>query len=170
MYFRTAEPMTAQGTRKGEPSLSSMRNGLRPQPARLVRGSSRRIMSMRFRPANIRVINRRESSSLSSARLSEQVNAQGSPAGTCSRYAARRRCSSMPERCSTARVCYAAPNSGAPLPSPRRSGRLGLATGGSGGNTSAPSSTPEKKRPVFLLIRRKTGLASGINQSRARNA
>jgi hypothetical protein len=32
---------------------------LRPQPARLVRGSSRRIMSMRFRPANIRVINRR---------------------------------------------------------------------------------------------------------------
>jgi hypothetical protein len=75
VYFRTAEPMTAQGTRKGEPSLSSMRNGLRPQPARLVRGSSRRIMSMRFRPANIRVINRRESSSLSSARLSEQVNA-----------------------------------------------------------------------------------------------
>ena len=33
--------------------------GVRPQPARLVRGSSRRIMTMRFRPANIRVINRR---------------------------------------------------------------------------------------------------------------
>ncbi len=31
----------------------------RTQPARLVRGSSRRIMTMRFRPANIRVINRR---------------------------------------------------------------------------------------------------------------
>ena len=39
-----------------------MRNGLRTQPASLVRGSSRRIMSMRFRPANIRVINRRASS------------------------------------------------------------------------------------------------------------
>src|ERR1700739_314751 len=36
-----------------------MRRALRAQPAFLVRGSSRRIMSMRFRPANIRVINRR---------------------------------------------------------------------------------------------------------------
>ena len=34
--------------------------GLRAEPARLVRGSSRRITIMRFRPANIRVINRRE--------------------------------------------------------------------------------------------------------------
>jgi hypothetical protein len=34
--------------------------GLRPEPAPLVRGSSRRITIMRFRPANIRVINRRE--------------------------------------------------------------------------------------------------------------
>jgi hypothetical protein len=59
MFHWTAEPMTAQGPRKGEPSSASMRNGLRPQPARLVRGSSRRIMTMRFRPANIRVINRR---------------------------------------------------------------------------------------------------------------
>jgi hypothetical protein len=51
--------MTAKGPRKGEPSLCSMRNGFRTQPARSVRGSSRRIMTMRFRPANIRVINRR---------------------------------------------------------------------------------------------------------------
>jgi hypothetical protein len=36
-----------------------MRQALEAQPAFLVRGSSRRIMSMRFRPANIRVINRR---------------------------------------------------------------------------------------------------------------
>ena len=35
--------------------------GLRAQPALLVRGSSRRITIMRFRPANIRVINRRDS-------------------------------------------------------------------------------------------------------------
>lgn len=89
MDLRTAEPMTAQGTRKGEPSLRSMRNGLRPQPARLVRGSSRRIMSMRFRPANIRVINRRESSSLSSALLSEQPSLKAHQQELCSRRAAR---------------------------------------------------------------------------------
>ena len=59
MLFWTAAPMTAQGPRKGESSSFSMRNGFPTQPARLVRGSSRRIMSMRFRPANIRVINRR---------------------------------------------------------------------------------------------------------------
>jgi hypothetical protein len=35
--------------------------GLRTEPAPLVRGSSRRITIMRFRPANIRVINRRNS-------------------------------------------------------------------------------------------------------------
>ena len=34
--------------------------GLRAEPAPLVRGSSRRITIMRFRPANIRVINRHE--------------------------------------------------------------------------------------------------------------
>jgi hypothetical protein len=51
--------MAAQGPRKGEPSSASVRHGLRPQPAYSVRGSSRRIMTMRFRPANIRVINRR---------------------------------------------------------------------------------------------------------------
>ena len=36
--------------------------GLRIEPAQLVRGSSRRITIMRFRPADIRVINRRDSS------------------------------------------------------------------------------------------------------------
>ena len=35
--------------------------GFRTEPATLVRGSSRRITIMRFRPANIRVINRRNS-------------------------------------------------------------------------------------------------------------
>ena len=34
--------------------------GLRTEPAPIVRSSSRRITIMRFRPANIRVINRRE--------------------------------------------------------------------------------------------------------------
>lgn len=71
MNIRTTEPMAAPGTREGEPSSCFMRKGLRPQPARLVRGSSRRIMTMRFRPANIRVINRRVSSPPPSALLSK---------------------------------------------------------------------------------------------------
>src|SRR5215510_7760784 len=41
----------------------------------------------------------------------------------------------MPDRCSPARVRFAAPKTGAPLPAPRRSGPMGTATGGSGGNT-----------------------------------
>jgi hypothetical protein len=89
MCSRTAAPMIAQGPRKGEPSSTSMRYGFRPQPARLVRGSSRRIMSMRFRPANIRVINRRASSSLSSALLSEQQTLKAHQQELCSRRAAR---------------------------------------------------------------------------------
>jgi len=44
MFFWTAEPMTAQGPRKGESSSRSMRKGFRTQPARSVRGSSRRIL------------------------------------------------------------------------------------------------------------------------------
>jgi hypothetical protein len=40
--------------------VSFMRQALWAQPALLVRGSSRRITSMRFRPANTRVINRRD--------------------------------------------------------------------------------------------------------------
>jgi hypothetical protein len=116
--------MIAEGPRKGEPSTKIMRYGLRTQPAPLVRGSSRRIMSMRFRPANISVINRRASaeavispavqnnqgernlrflSPLESPFFPQQPQrpercsgckpetAQSSPAGTCSRSAARRR-------------------------------------------------------------------------------
>jgi hypothetical protein len=51
-------PTAAQGARKEEPSSCPMPHGLCPQPARLVRGRSRRIMTLRFRTANIRVINR----------------------------------------------------------------------------------------------------------------
>ncbi len=89
MLLWTAEPMTAQGPRKGESSSCSMRKGFRTQPARSVRGSSRRIMSMRFRPANIRVINRRESSSLSSALLSEPGTLKAHQQELCSGRAAR---------------------------------------------------------------------------------
>src|SRR5579872_6295653 len=55
--------MTAEGPTKRRTLLCSMRNGFRTPPAHSVRGSSRRIMSLRFRPAYIRVINRRASSS-----------------------------------------------------------------------------------------------------------
>jgi hypothetical protein len=60
--FPTAVPMTAGSPRKGESSTRIVRHDLRIQPAFSVRGSSRRIMSMRFRPAYISVINRRVNS------------------------------------------------------------------------------------------------------------
>ena len=115
--------MTAEGPRKGEPSTRIVRNGLRTQPAYSVRGSSRRIMSMRFRPAHISVINRRASHWAVIGPAVQTRNAQSSPAGTCSRYAARRRYAWAPERCSPARVRFATPNNGVPLPAPRRSGQ-----------------------------------------------
>src|SRR5215470_2728329 len=49
----------SRGTRKGEPS-TSLCGTLRSQPAFVVRGSSRRINTLRFRPAYIRLINRRD--------------------------------------------------------------------------------------------------------------
>ena len=127
--------MTVQGPRKGEPSLSSMRNGLRPQPARLVRGSSRRIMSMRFRPANIRVINRRASSS---AVICSAVQTVALQAHQQERVPATPPVASLklPERCSPARVRFAAA---------RPSGNFSDATGGSGGNTSRSTGTENGK-------------------------
>jgi hypothetical protein len=52
--------MAAESNTERRVLVCSMRQGLRAQPALLVRGSSRRITIMRFRPANIRVINRRD--------------------------------------------------------------------------------------------------------------
>jgi len=79
-------------------------------------------MAMRFRPANIRVINRRVSCWAVTGTAVRTKTAPGSPAGTCSRSAARRWVE-MPERCSPSRVRFAAPG-GAPLTAPRRSGRI----------------------------------------------
>ena len=59
---RRAALMTADGHTKRRILLTSMRYDPRVQPAPLVRGSSRRIMTLRFRPAYIRLINRRDSS------------------------------------------------------------------------------------------------------------
>ena len=62
--------MTQEGSNDGGRGAHGKENpraayavGLRAEPALLVRGSSRRITIMRFRPANIRVINRRDSAS-----------------------------------------------------------------------------------------------------------
>jgi len=173
--------MAVQGPRKGESSNDSMRYGFRTQPARLVRGSSRRIMTMRFRPANIRVINRRVCSWAvigpavqngephenewregipPRLRWPNQAEAKGernlrflspleSPffpqhgseltSGNVFPPSRPSKLRWMPERCSTSRVRFAAPNTGAPLTSPRRSGQTVIATGGSGGNTRRPA-------------------------------
>jgi hypothetical protein len=91
LKFRmTAVPITAEGIRKGEPSRRIVRNDLRIQPALSVRGSSRRIMSMRFRPAYISLINRRASFPAVIGTAAVRKSAPGSPAGTCSRRAAHR--------------------------------------------------------------------------------
>ena len=51
----------AEGSARRRTLIRSMRQALRAQPAFLVRGSSRRIMTMRIpKPADIRVINRRD--------------------------------------------------------------------------------------------------------------
>ena len=51
---------SGRGVHGKENPRSNYAVGLRTEPALLVRGSSRRITIMRLRPANIRVINRRE--------------------------------------------------------------------------------------------------------------
>jgi hypothetical protein len=58
-FVRKAVPVAVEAFSRRRILGRFMRQALRAQPAFLVRGSSRRIMSMRFRPANIRVINRR---------------------------------------------------------------------------------------------------------------
>jgi hypothetical protein len=106
--FRTAAPVIAKGPRKGEPSSVSMRNGFRTQPARLVRGSSRRIMSMRFRPANIRVINRRASSLAVIGPAVPTGTLRAHPRERVPSCAAHRGCWLLPQRCSPSRVRSAA--------------------------------------------------------------
>src|SRR5690242_15681510 len=73
--------------------------------------------------------------------------APSSPAGTGSRQAARRNRGGYQKRCSTSRVRFAAPDCGAPLTSPRRSGEMVIATGGSGGNTRRPLSKEKGRKP-----------------------
>ena len=138
MLFWTAEPMTAQGPTKRRILLIFYAERFLAQPARLVRGSSRRIMSMRFRPANIRVIHRRV---CSSAVIGSAVQNK-----TCSKptsgnvFPLRRPSTVLPcqNGAQQSRIRFAAPKSGAPLTAARRSGRIVIATGGSGRNTSRP--------------------------------
>ena len=145
--YWTAALMTAEGPRKGEPSTRIVRHGLRTQPATSVRGSSRRIMSMRFRPANISVINRRAShwavigpavQTQSPLRAHQRDHVSATPPVDAV---------SLPERCSPSRVRFAAPHYGAPLTAARRSGQVAIATSGSGGNMRCRRAKHEKPKP-----------------------
>ena len=166
--YWTAALMIAEGPREGEPSSKTMRYGPRTQPASSVRGSSRRIMSMRFRPANISVINRRASAEavISPAvqknqgernlRFLSPLESPFFPQQRSSKLTSRNmfppiRPSKgwpMPERCSPSRVRFAAPNYGAPLTAPRRSGQVAIATGGSGGNMRCQCAKNKKPNRV----------------------
>ena len=160
--------MAVEGPRKGESSYDSMRYGFRTQPARLVRGSSRRIMTMRFRPANIRVINRRV---CSWAVIGPAVPNKTRSKPTSGNVFPLRRPSTfrwMPERCSQSRVRFAAPKTGAPLTAPRRSGQTVIATGGSGGNTSRYAAPGQKRRlpaGAGLIQRKSVRLSQGLTGS-----
>ena len=176
----TAAPVAAEGPSKRRTLLTFYAARPKAQPAQLVRGSSRRIMTMRFRPANIRVINRRVccwavigpavqtgpenhlgrvkpnrtegqgernlrflsplESPFFPQRSSELTSRNVFPPSRPSKS------SSMPEPCSPSRVRCAAPKTGAPLTSPRGSGKTIIATGGSGGNTRRPA--PKTKAGV----------------------
>ena len=150
--------MTVEGPRKGEPSTKTMRYGLRTQPAPLVRGSSRRIMSMRFRPANISVINRRASSeavigpAVQNPLKAHQRDHVPAPPPV--------EVVSMPERCSPSRVRFAAPNYGAPLTAARRSGQAIIATGGSGGNMKSPCANTKNQNLVPESLTRSLHISS----------
>ncbi len=117
-----------------------MRKGFRTQPARLVRGSSRRIMTMRFRPANIRLINRRV---CSSAVAGSAVPTRGSKLTSRNVFPPTR-----PSRNTDAATVLASKGSLTPLRALARSAPLQpdnpMATGGSGRNTPSQPT----KRPV----------------------
>ncbi len=187
VFYWTAEPMAAQGPRKGEPSSRSMRYRLRPQPAHLVRGSSRRIMTMRFRPANIRVINRRvcswtvigpavpktkgERNLRFLSPLESPFFPQAGSELTSGNVFPLRRPSTIwwkPERCSPSRIRFAAPKAGASLTAPRRSGQTDIATGGSGGNTSRIAAPRQKRRlpaGAGLIQSKSVRLSQGLTGS-----
>jgi hypothetical protein len=84
------------------------------QPAPLVRGSSRRIMSLRFRPAYISVINRRASSWAVIGPAVHCRKLKAHPQERVPAEAAHRRSIAMPERCSQARVRFAVPTPARP--------------------------------------------------------
>jgi hypothetical protein len=151
----TAEPMIAEGPRKGEPSRKTMRNGLCAQPALSVRGSSRRIMALRFRPAYISVINRRASAE---AVIGSAVQAKPKPLPAHQQDVIPPKppigaLLEVPERCSQARVRYAAPNPGAPLPAARRSGEITMRWAAPAGSQVRPSPRKTKHRAHTVLDR-----------------
>ena len=140
--YWTVAPMTVERATKRRTLYENYAERSSIQPAPLVRGNSRRIMSMRFRSANISVINRRASSeavigpAVPNPLKAHQRDHVPAPPPV--------EAVSMPERCSPSRVRFAAPNYGAPLTAARRSGQMFIATGGSGGNMRRRCTNHEK--------------------------
>ena len=86
--------------------------------------------------ANIRVINRRVCSwAVAGPAVQHETHSRLTSGNV---FPLRRPSTSAgaPERCSQSRVRFVAPNNGAPWTAARRSGRMDIATGGSGGNTA----------------------------------
>ena len=142
--------MTVEGPTKRRILDETMRNGLRTQPAPLVRGSSRRIMSMRFQPANISLINRRASHW---AVIGSAVQNLGSKLTSGIMFPPRRPSTVH----GSARTVLALKgslrraNTGAPLTAVRRSGQMVIATGGSGGNVSAVMVSADAETPIATV-------------------
>ena len=110
MFFWTAEPMTAQGPRKGEPSLRSMRKGFRTQP---------RALSPRQLPTDhVHAVPTREYQSDPSSRMLLRCHRPCCPKQNLLKAHQRERVPATP-----------------PVDSPAM---IVIATGGSGGNTSRP--------------------------------
>jgi hypothetical protein len=103
---------------------------------------------MRFRPANISVINRRASYWAVIGPAVQDPNPLKAhqrdhvPAPTPVDAL------SVPERCSPSKVRFAAPHYGAPLTAARRSGQMVIATGGSGGNMRCRRAKHKKPKPA----------------------
>jgi len=99
--------------------------GFRTEPATLVRGSSRRITIMRFRPANIRVINRRRSPSIGHSlcpyRATLRIGGRATQVAAFPPFLLTPVSQNAPRRQG---LRFAAPKPGAPLTAAVRSGEL----------------------------------------------
>jgi hypothetical protein len=179
MFHWTAEPMTAQGPRKGEPLLTFYAERF-PNPTRASSPrqlptdhdhavptreyqsdqSSRMLLGCRrpccpkgprgtkptvsfpfgipILPSTATAAERRSGQNRKKLKAHQQERVPAPPPVDVSVDA---------RTVLQSRVRFAAPQTGAPLTAPRRSGRNVIATGGSGGNTSQVAPPRQKRRP-----------------------